>query len=92
LFVGYVEDEPACCSLLLITGDWAGIYWVGSLERYRRRGFGAAVTAHAVNAGLAAGCRSATLQASKLGEPVYRGLGFTTVRQYLRFDFPAASS
>jgi GNAT superfamily N-acetyltransferase len=88
LFVGYVDQDPACCSLLLITGDVAGIYWVGSVERYRRRGFGAAVTAHAVRAAGAQCCRSAILQASKMGEPVYRRLGFETVTQYSRFDSP----
>jgi GNAT superfamily N-acetyltransferase len=85
-FVGYVDETPACCSLLLITGDVAGIYWVGSVERYRRRGFGAAVTAHAVSVAAAQRCRLVTLQASKMGEPVYRRLGFETVYQYLRFD------
>lgn len=88
LYVGYVDREPACCSLLLVTGDVAGIYWVGSVERHRRRGFGAAVTAHAVRAAAARNCRTAILQASKMGEPVYRRLGFETVNQYLRFDSP----
>jgi hypothetical protein len=86
MFVGYVDGEPACCSLLLITGSVAGIYWVGSVERHRRRGFGAIVTAHAVHAAAAQRCRSAILQASKMGEPVYRRIGFETVNQYLRFD------
>lgn len=75
MFVGYARDEPACCSMVISTGDIAGIYWVGSLGRFRQRGFGAAVTAHAIRAGAVGGCRLASLQASKMGEPVYRRLG-----------------
>ena len=87
LFVGYVGDEPACCSALVITGDMAGIYWVGTRERHRRRGLGAAMTAHAVEVGRERGCRVASLEASRLGAPVYRRMGFTTTRHYLRFNF-----
>ncbi len=75
-FVGYLEGEPVACSMLLCTGTMAGIYWVGTLERCRRRGLGAALTAHAVAAGRARGCTDACLQASTMGAPVYRVLGF----------------
>jgi GNAT superfamily N-acetyltransferase len=88
LFVGYVGSEPTCCSLLVVTGDMAGVHWVGTREGYRKRGFGAAMTAYAAQVGAERGCRVASLQASPMGAPVYRRIGFTTVRQYLRFDFP----
>jgi GNAT superfamily N-acetyltransferase len=90
LFVGYLAGEPACCSLLLITGDIAGIYWVGVRAAQRRRGLGAAITAHAALAARARGCTIASLQASTMGAPVYRRMGFTTLRHYLRFDLPLA--
>jgi GNAT superfamily N-acetyltransferase len=86
LFLGYVDAEPVCCSLLVVTGDMAGIHWVGTLAAFRGRGLGAAVTAHAVQVGAERGCRVASLQASKMGAPVYRRMGFATVREYLRYD------
>lgn len=86
LFVGFYEGEPACCSMLLVTGDMAGVYWVGALAGYRQKGLGAAITAHAVAAGVARGCKDACLQASEMGAPVYRRLGFVEARRYLRFD------
>jgi len=89
LFVGYLGDTPACCSALLVTGDMAGIYWVGALAQHRRRGLGAAITAHAVHAGRTRGCRNACLQASAMGHPVYLRLGFTDLRMYRCFDHPA---
>lgn len=91
LFIGYVGTEPACCSALLITGDTAGIYWVGTLEMHRKSGLGAAITAHAVLEGYKRGCSSACLQASPMGQPVYTRLGFVEKRQYLRFDHLAVA-
>jgi GNAT superfamily N-acetyltransferase len=86
LFVGLLDGEPACCSMLLRTGDMAGVYWVGALAVHRQRGLGAAITAHAVEAGRAQGCKTACLQASAMGAPVYRRLGFVEARTYLRLD------
>jgi GNAT superfamily N-acetyltransferase len=84
-FVGYVDGQPAATSLLLMTGDVAGIYWVGTLATHRNQGLGASITAHAVNAGLARGCTAAGLQASPLGQPVYRRIGFELPRAYAPF-------
>jgi GNAT superfamily N-acetyltransferase len=86
LFIGMLDGEPACCSMLLVTGDTAGVYWVGALAAHRQKGLGAAITAHAVEAGRARGCKTACLQASEMGAPVYRRLGFVEPRKYLRFD------
>lgn len=81
-YVGYAEGQPVAASALLITEDIAGVYWVGTLEAFRGRGYGEAMTWHAVREGAAAGCRAATLQASDLGLPIYRRMGFRTVAGY----------
>lgn len=85
-FVGYVEGQPACCSMILQTGEVAGIYWVGTLAAHRKLGLGAAITAHAANEGLARGSKRVCLQASQMGFPVYQRIGFSHPRTYLRFD------
>jgi len=89
MFVGRIDGVAACCSALIRTGDIAGVYWVGTLAAHRGLGLGAAITAHAVNTGLARGCARACLQASVMGAPVYRRIGFAHTRSYLRFDFTA---
>ena len=71
------------------TADIAGIYWVATLERFRGRGFGAALTWQAAWAGREQGCRVASLQASQLGQSVYARMGFVHDRDYARFDAPA---
>ena len=88
-FVGYVDGSPACCSAIIQTGDVTGIYWVSTLAAHRKLGLGAAITAHAVNEGLARGAKRVCLQASAMGFPVYKRIGFSHPRTYLRFDHAA---
>jgi ribosomal protein S18 acetylase RimI-like enzyme len=87
-WVGYAEGRPAACSHLLVLDHIASINIIGTLEAYRGRGFGAAITQAAVNGGAEAGCRIAVLQASELGQPVYERMGFRTVASYKTYLRP----
>jgi predicted acetyltransferase len=58
---------------------------VATRAKFRRRGVGEALTWHAVREGVAAGCRSATLQASEMGRPIYERMGFRLVAPYKTF-------
>lgn len=75
-FLASYEKKPVAVSLLFKENNNAGVYFVGSLSEYRKRGFGTAVTAKAMEAGREKGCSQAILQATELGEPVYAKLGF----------------
>ncbi len=66
-------------------GRTVGIFNVGTPPAWRGRGFGAAVSWHACAEAFASGARLAWLQASALGEPVYRRLGFRQVETYVLF-------
>ncbi|HVF03479.1 MAG TPA: GNAT family N-acetyltransferase [Frankiaceae bacterium] len=87
MFSGYVDGapEPVATSVCAVAEGMAGIYAVTAHEPVRRRGIGAALTWAAVAAGARLGAPLAALQASELGEPVYRRMGFETVRTYHRF-------
>jgi GNAT superfamily N-acetyltransferase len=75
-FVGLLDGEPVATVSLLTAGGAAGIYNVTTVERVRRRGIGAVMTAAAVHAGRRRGLITATLQASTMGRATYEGLGF----------------
>lgn len=75
-FVGYCEGEAVASVEVVLGGGVAGLYSVCTLEAYRRRGFGTALTAHALLAAKAAGCRHAILQASAEGARIYARAGF----------------
>lgn len=88
-FLAHFDGEPASIAMTIVTDRVAGIYWVGSHERARGRGLGWATTAAAVNAGFEMGADMASLQASPMGEQLYRRMGFETVFEYRLFLAPA---
>jgi len=90
LLAGRVDGAVAATSMLIATGGVAGIYWVATLAAQRGRGYGAALTWAAVAAGRELGCRVASLQASKLGRPVYARMGFEHALDYVHYLPPEA--
>jgi ribosomal protein S18 acetylase RimI-like enzyme len=82
-YVGYVDGEPAGSSQLVVNDSgWAGIYYVATVEKMRRRGVGEAMTRHALVEASGLGCQGASLQASPMGRPVYERMGFKVVAEY----------
>ena len=75
-FVGYLDGTPGATSEIVLGGGVAGLYSVCTLEAYRRRGLGAAMTTHALLAARSAGCETAILQASASGAGIYARVGF----------------
>ncbi|OAS14399.1 GNAT family N-acetyltransferase [Paenibacillus oryzisoli] len=75
-YVGFLDGHPAGAATAFQEGDTIGIYNVATVEAYRRRGIGSAMTAHAIREGQVSGAQLAVLQSSELGVNVYRELGF----------------
>jgi hypothetical protein len=84
--IGRVEGEPVTSATVVVTGTTAGIYNVATPAEHRRRGYGAAATWGAIEQGVASGCDLAVLQASDLGAPVYRAMGFVDVGRYVHAE------
>jgi GNAT superfamily N-acetyltransferase len=78
-YVGYRGDRPVAASALQMSGGVAGIMAVGTLHEERGRGIGAALTLAALYDARDAGYRVGVLQATEMGYPVYRRLGFEDV-------------
>lgn len=87
-FLARIDGRPAAIAMTVVTRGVAGIYWVGTTEEARGRGLASALTATAVNTGFEMGAEIASLQASPMGEPVYRRLGFETIFNYSLFLRP----
>jgi hypothetical protein len=75
--------EPVSTAIAWPVGDAVGIFSVATPPRLRGRGFGAIATSAAVQAGFDGGATRAFLQASAMGEGIYRRLGFREVSRYL---------
>ena len=75
------DGPPVAAAMALHTGEVAGLYWVGTRPEGRGTGLAAACTVLATNLAFERGARAATLQASHMGENIYRRLGY---REYGR--------
>lgn len=81
-YLGLLDDAAVATASMFVHERTAGIYFVFTVEGYRRRGIGAAITLVALHEGRALGARIGVLGASPLGYGVYQRLGF---REYCTF-------
>jgi hypothetical protein len=86
--VAYVDGAPVAGAFVLVSHGVAGVQYVGTVGRARGRGLGELVTRWVSNAGFDLGARIAALQASDMGEPIYRRMGYETVSRYSFFMGP----
>jgi len=89
VYLGRVEGRDVTTAASYVVDGDVGIFNVATPPEHRGRGYGAAITWHAVREGFAAGAELAYLQASAIGESVYRRLGFREVVTYLLLTRPA---
>ena len=75
-YVADVDGEPAACLLILPVDGDASVYWVATLPEARGRGLAGRLMQRALWDARENGCDISTLQATKLGEPVYTRLGY----------------
>lgn len=84
-FLADAGGQAAAIAMAIVSHGVAGIYWVDCREEARGRSLGRAVTVAAIDAGIDMGATSVSLQASPMGEPLYRRMGFETVFDYRLF-------
>jgi hypothetical protein len=94
-FLARLDDgTPAAGAMTIVTHGVAGVYWVGTIPDARGRGLAELCTRAAGNAGFDLGAGIASLQASEMGEPVYRRMGYVEVTRYpsfVQFSAPTAA-
>jgi ribosomal protein S18 acetylase RimI-like enzyme len=83
--IAFLRDRPVSVAITVLSGESAGVYWVGTVPGARGKGFGELCTQRATNLGFSRGAKLVTLQASAQGNPIYRRMGY---REYdRRYDF-----
>jgi GNAT superfamily N-acetyltransferase len=82
---GILEGVPVATSIAIRSEHAVGVYAVGTATSVRRRGIGTALTWAAVAAGRGWASAAAVLQASEMGDPVYRAMGFVEVSRYVTY-------
>jgi ribosomal protein S18 acetylase RimI-like enzyme len=85
-FIGYlgcVDGEPVCTAATLVASGAVGLYSVATLPGHERKGYGEAITRHAVERAQArSGFTRLILQATDSGLALYRRLGYRTVTHF----------
>lgn len=76
------DDKPVAAAMTFASDGVASLQWVGTLPTERGVGLGALVTIEATNLAFDYGASWCSLQASPMGEPVYRALGYETIYRY----------
>jgi len=75
-FLGIYKKKIVSALILYLSAGVAGIHAVSTLSEYRGKGFGYAISRTALIEAYKLGYKIGVLQASNLGEIVYRRLGF----------------
>lgn len=91
-YLGRIDGRCVAISVGVHDDDTVGVYVVGVTGRCRSRGFGRALTARAIDDGMARGARYAVLQATAAGYRMYAGMGFREVGAYHMWDMPGRSA
>jgi GNAT superfamily N-acetyltransferase len=81
LFTAMLDGKAVGTTGLFIHKDVPGIYCVATLPEFRGRGIGAGITALPLIQARERGYKVGTLQASTMGYPVYKRIGFEDVCQ-----------
>lgn len=84
-YLGYIGQSPIATAELTIAGGVAGLYNICTLDGYRRRGIGTAMTVHPLLDARQAGLSAAILQAAADGVGVYSRIGFVNVGSYTEY-------
>jgi ribosomal protein S18 acetylase RimI-like enzyme len=75
-YIAYLNGVPAAVSTVFFGSRTVGVYFVTTVPSARRRGLGDAVTRRGLEDAKSRGYATAVLQASRMGEPMYRKMGF----------------
>jgi ribosomal protein S18 acetylase RimI-like enzyme len=84
-FVVRLEGVPAAVAMSVVIDGVSDIHWVGTMPFAGRRGLGELATAKAVEHGFAHGADVSALQASPMGDQLYRRMGFVELYRYEEF-------
>ena len=90
-FIGYQDGQPAACATLSVGRHGASIDNVATCDRFRRRGWGSAMTRHAMAEAGRLGCTLVCLEASDMGLGLYQRLGFREGYRREVFALPASA-
>lgn len=92
VYAGKVRNEIVTTASFVIAGGVAAITNVATPEQHRGKGYGGAVTSHAVEQAFRAGLELVGLQAEPKAISLYLRLGFRKINMYKTYTRPTPDS
>ncbi|MHA2006337.1 MAG: GNAT family N-acetyltransferase [Promethearchaeota archaeon] len=86
-YIGNLNGKPVSALMLYLSSGVAGLHAVSTLKEYRSRGYGLAISRMALLDAFKIGYKIGVLQASSLGERVYRKMGFQKYCDIITYEF-----
>jgi len=78
LFIYKEKEESYGCGIVFFDkNNVAGFHMIGTIPKGRGKGIGKSITEKLINEALINDCKYCVLNASKMGEQIYKKLGFT---------------
>lgn len=81
-YIGFLDGAPIATSAMILDSGVAGIYAVATIPEARRKGIGGLMTVFPLLEASQAGYRVGILQASSMGYPIYKKIGFKDVCKF----------
>lgn len=81
-YVAYLDGAPTSTAMANLSHGIGGVYWVGTLESARHHGLADTCTRAVTNWAFDRGAAAVSLQASPMGEPIYRRMGYEERYRY----------
>ena len=85
VLIGRLDGQSVTTGMAYDHDEDCGIYNVATLAHVRRRGLGTSLTALLAHDARDRGCRTATLQSTKIAEQVYASVGFRDLGRFLEY-------
>lgn len=85
LYLGFYDGEPVATSMSFRNEESVGLYMIATLPEFRGKGIGTYLTTKPLIDALNNGFTTGILQASKMGESVYRKIGFEQCCRFFIF-------
>jgi GNAT superfamily N-acetyltransferase len=84
--IGLVDATPVCSAAVIMASGYRYVALVATDPRHQKRGYGEAVTRHALDAAVQShGDKPTFLHATDAGRPIYARMGYETVSTHTVF-------
>lgn len=90
-YIGFIDGAAVATAARISSHRIAGIVNVSTIPAFRRRGIGEAMTWRAALDGRDEGCIASYLQASEMGAPIYRRMGYRQITTSRIWHVPRGS-